>query len=438
MVNGRLSAVLIWTIFVIIIFIGSGTVFAKDTINPTVVSIDPTNNSYISSSNQVIKLAFSEPIKTGTGFVELRTNNSHISVNKTVTNKILTIKPNSVLKTGSTYTLYLHSNSYTDLAGNPVSLYNSSFKVNTNKGSMVYLQKISSDTTVNGQTSYAKYAIYQKPSNCTTWNRYLFNHMVNKAKPGVNGAENDYRIYKLQNVVSGTITTSSLDIKATEDLTSPGNWEKALRIAGKSEKIGGMHGYEIYTGIIFIEDGKRIFPDTNLITKCNNLQICETSDLFNPNNPAQVVAKTTTIYEWNGETLKLRNIYKWKINTRVVEAYAAMFPTRDSPTVTSRGEIKGSSEENFQTRTKVLHLNSAMGVVWNNKNNLHMSMEITNPKTALNNYLNSGNSKIGETWFRTSGKYIKLYMSRVSPPKSEKITPNTVWDIRTVYKVWNE
>ncbi|ADZ10530.1 hypothetical protein Metbo_2316 [Methanobacterium lacus] len=425
-------------ILIFILFSVLGTVSAKDVSKPAVVSMDPVNNSCILSGSPVLKVVFSENIKLGTDYVELRNSNKKdIPINKSLNNSILTIKPNTILTNGSKYTLYLHSGSYTDFAGNSMNIYSTCFTVKTAPSYQIYLEKIQTDMKIKGKSVYAEYAIYQKPTNSTTWNRYLFNHIVNKAKTGVNGPENDYRISKLQNVVLND-NTKNLQIKSSTDLTSPGNWEKAVLLTGKSEKIGGMHGYENYTEIVFYKDGKLLFPNiNNPITKCKNLQIKETSNLFNPNNPSQIVAKTITTYEWNGEALKIQNIYNWKINTTVLEAYVAMFPTKNSPTVTSEGKINGLLTENFQTRTTDLHGNSAIAVVWNNLNNLHMSMEITNPIIAFNNYSNTGNTTHGETWFRTASSYIKLYMSRVCQPKTEKITPNTTWNIQTTYKVWN-
>ena len=202
--------------------------------------------------------------------------------------------------------------------------------------------------------------------------------------------------------------------------------------------IGGMHGYEQYTGITFYENSVKVIPNlNNPVIHCNNLKILETTNLLNPNNLKQVIAKTTTMYEWNGKNLRIHTIYNWKINATVTKAYVAMFPTKNSTTVSTKGQITGLPIENFLTRRNELRGNSAMGTVWNNVNNLHMSMEILNPSIALNNYLNNGNNGNGKTWFRSFGSYIKLYICRVNSPKYEKINDTSIWDIQTRYNIWN-
>ncbi len=120
----------------------------------------------------------------------------------------------------------------------------------TSTNHTVYFREIQSDRIINGTQSYAQYAIYQKPTNSTSWNLYQFNHIVNAPQPGVNGPENEYRIYKLQKVILGNNSTNFPNAVSSVDLTSPGNWEKALQLNG-TPLIGGMHGYEQYTGITF-------------------------------------------------------------------------------------------------------------------------------------------------------------------------------------------
>lgn len=114
-----------------------------------------------------------------------------------------------------------------------------------------------------------------------------------------------------------------------------------------------------------------------------------------------------------------------------------MFPTKNTPTVSSMGQIAGLPVENFSTRTTELRGNSAKGTAWNNINNLHMSMEILNPSTALNNYLNNGNTFHGKTWFRTFVNYNKLYIFHVDSPKYESVNNTSKWDIQTKYTIWN-
>ncbi len=435
----KYKSVLVLIIFITVISMFAGAVSAaKGTTSLTVSSVDPVNNSVNVAADKVVKVTFSKPVKAGNKWTELKDNNGNsISTTRSLGSRVLTIAPNTLLKNGK-YKLYLHSVCYSDLAGNPLKLYNTSFTIgNTPTGSSVYLQKIQADRIINGTHYYAQYAIYQKPTKSANWNRYLFYHIVNPSHFGINGPENVYRIYKLQNVVLSNSSNYFPYIKSSKDLTAPGNWEKAIQLSGKP-LIGGMHGYELYTGITFYENGIRINPDiNNSVTSCNNLQIIENSNLINPNKLSQVIATTTTLYDWNGQNLRIHTIYNWKINATVTKACVAMFPTKNTPTVSSMGQIAGLPVENFSTRTTELRGNSAKGTAWNNINNLHMSMEILNPSTALNNYLNNGNTFHGKTWFRNFYNYNKLYISRVDSPKYESVNNTSKWDIQTKYTIWN-
>jgi hypothetical protein len=440
MILGRIMKkyknVLILIILFAIIAIFTGAVSATHITAPRVSSVDPVNNSFNVPSYKVITVEFSKSIKEGNKWSELKNNKNSISTTNTITNNTLTLKPNTILKNGTKYTLILHSGSYKDLSGNPVALYSTCFTVSKTFSS-VYLKKIQTDKIINGKQYYAQYAIYQKPTNSNYWNRYLIYHIVNQPETGVNGPENEYRIYKLQNVISDN-THSFIDTHNFKDLTAPGNWEKALQLS-ETPLIGGMHGYELYTNILFYENGLRIIPGIDHpITSCNDLQIIENSNLLNPNNLSQVIAATTTSYDWNGQDLNIHTIYNWKINATVTTAYAAMFPIINDPTVSSIGQISGLPIENFLTRTIELRGDSAKGTVWNNINNLHMSMEILNPSTALNNYLNNGDKSHGKTWFRTlNAFYNKLYITRVDSPGYESVNNTSRWDIQTRYTIWN-
>ena len=54
-----------------------------------------------------------------------------------------------------------------------------------------------------------------------------------------------------------------------------------------------------------------------------------------------------------------------------------------------------------------------------------MSIKISKPKPALNNYCYNRNVTNGKTWFRKVFSYIKLYMSRINSQKYELIDKTT-------------
>lgn len=105
------------------------TLSTPDTTPPTVTSIDPTNNAVNVPSNKVIEVTFSENIKGGSYWIELlNSSGKAVNISKSVSGKVLTIKPTSNLAE-SKYKLVLHTGSVTDLAGNPQALKSYVFSV---------------------------------------------------------------------------------------------------------------------------------------------------------------------------------------------------------------------------------------------------------------------------------------------------------------------
>ena len=103
-----------------------------------------------------------------------------------------------------------------------------------NTKSKVYLRVLQS-TGFNSDHVfvYDKFIVYQKPENNAKWCRYLFNRIVTASKPGVKGPEDNYRIYQLQNIDLTKDNPSyypNITDLNVEDLTTTGNWEKAVQI----------------------------------------------------------------------------------------------------------------------------------------------------------------------------------------------------------------
>jgi len=99
-----------------------------DHITPKVTAVNPANNSIILNSKS-IKVTFSESIKAGTNWVELKKGNKLVSTKISISSKSLSITPTTALATGVKYKLILHQNSVKDLSGNGLSRYETSFTV---------------------------------------------------------------------------------------------------------------------------------------------------------------------------------------------------------------------------------------------------------------------------------------------------------------------
>ena len=309
--------------------------------------------------------------------------------------------------------------------------------------SKVYLRMLqSTGNNSNGTFVYDKFSIYQKPAYSSKWCMYSFNRIVTAAKLGVNGPEDNYRIYKLQNVdltkPNPTYFPNASNINI-EDLTIPGNWEKAIQIGSKTAPlIGGMHGYEQHVSIDYYADNTKFTPKLGYITVCDQLKIVVVSDLLDPDNCETVVATTNCEYLWNGEELLLNTTYNWKVSTTVYRAYAAMFPVKRDECVSTIGQIDGLPQETLTLNRKILRCNSGKGTTWNYVNNLKLSLELLNPEIALANYAYNGDANNGKTYFNNVGSYNKLYITRVHSPYFEIVNNTTIWNIESRYRILND
>ena len=108
------------------------TTFTTDSTAPTVKSIDPANKATNVPINKTIKVTFSESIKAGTLSIGLMNTNTgkYISINKSVSGNTLTITLNSELTKATQYLLILDNGCITDLAGNPLKKYCTTFTTN--------------------------------------------------------------------------------------------------------------------------------------------------------------------------------------------------------------------------------------------------------------------------------------------------------------------
>jgi transglutaminase-like putative cysteine protease len=119
-------------------------VITQDKTKPKVIRSDPAYKANIVPT-KTIKITFSEAIKMGNGFIELRNNKGKISIKTAIKGNALYIKPLKSLA-GGNYVLYIHTGSVKDLAGNNVKLFGTRFNV------------VPPKKTVSS-TSFAKYLV---------------------------------------------------------------------------------------------------------------------------------------------------------------------------------------------------------------------------------------------------------------------------------------
>jgi outer membrane protein assembly factor BamB/methionine-rich copper-binding protein CopC len=104
--------------------------YTIDTTAPTVISINPANNSS-SKSVSLINVTFSKPIKIGNNNITLKDSTGKaVAFTTSINGSILIVTPVSALTAG-TYTLTLGNGAITDLAGNALAAYTSKFTIDT-------------------------------------------------------------------------------------------------------------------------------------------------------------------------------------------------------------------------------------------------------------------------------------------------------------------
>ena len=81
-----------------------GTNFATDSAAPTVKSVDPVNKAVNVAVDKVIKVTFSEAIKSGTNWIELKSSNGTVlNTTPSINGNVLTITPNNPLTKATKY-----------------------------------------------------------------------------------------------------------------------------------------------------------------------------------------------------------------------------------------------------------------------------------------------------------------------------------------------
>ena len=101
----------------------------SDITAPTITATDPAQNEVNVSKSQVITVTFSEDIKAGSNWIEvLNSSGSPVPLTTSINDNVLIINPEVPFSNGK-HLLIIHTGSVTDLAGNQVAAYVSSFTV---------------------------------------------------------------------------------------------------------------------------------------------------------------------------------------------------------------------------------------------------------------------------------------------------------------------
>lgn len=186
---------LLFGLIILLSIIFSGSVSANTSfvnnsqhhvLNSHVTTVDPANNSLNIKSTKQIKVSFSNNIKKGTGWIQLKNNKEYVNITKNINSNYLKVNHSKPLKSGK-YTLILHTGAVETQNGRSLPLYVSKFTVDN------IPPKIRYSHPSNGYIGYSKQSgIYIK-----------FNEAI---QPGSN-----YKFIRVINLKTGK--TSEIKIK---------------------------------------------------------------------------------------------------------------------------------------------------------------------------------------------------------------------------------
>lgn len=117
--------------------------------SPSVATIDPANNAVNVALNKVIKVTFTEPVKAGSMFIELKkiSSGALIPITKSISGNVLTIK-HALLQAATKYTLILHTGCVVDYDGNPLALSSIKFTTTSKDGPYTINQVVTAGKNV--------------------------------------------------------------------------------------------------------------------------------------------------------------------------------------------------------------------------------------------------------------------------------------------------
>ena len=168
---------------------------------PYLTITDPINKAVKVDRNKVITLAFNKPIKAGNMRIYLKTSNGTlVTIYKSISGNVLTIKHTSLLKANTQYTINLYNGCIKDLNGNLVTNKAITFTTGTNIAPSGLSDLITTSfDIINWQTGqytssflpimhdYALIGITNKGTKTSgnfTMNLYMNNILVNSTKTG--------------------------------------------------------------------------------------------------------------------------------------------------------------------------------------------------------------------------------------------------------------
>lgn len=143
-----------------------------------------------------------------------------------------------------------------------------------------------------------------------------------------------YRLYHFEDTDNNcdgwqifSVSTANDSLGNAQEFTVTGEWECAIHLDGRDDFSGGhTHGDEIMTDFTVLLDGNPVDITTlTSNTVFHNLQIIQTSFLYDPDDHTTEIADHGKEYIFNDRKLTLNQSLKWKVAEDLTNCFLAMF-----------------------------------------------------------------------------------------------------------------
>lgn len=150
---------------------------------------------------------------------------------------------------------------------------------------------------------------------CCGYVLYEFTHSMDK--------EINCNCWRIQNAFQ-----CDEELNIVKRLTEQGEWECAVRLAGRSDFSGGAaHGDEIFKHMRMLMDG-RVMEVESLgdLTEFSTLSIVEASILYDPEDSITEIAEHGKTYIFSEKGVDIEQYLLWKVKEELANCFMAMFP----------------------------------------------------------------------------------------------------------------
>lgn len=211
-------------------------------------------------------------------------------------------------------------------------------------------------------------------------------------------------------------------------LTTSGEWEAAIHLAGKPDFSGGIaHGDEIVTSLKVFVDGEYVDPTTLTdIRDFKEIRIIETSNMYDPDDNTTLICKHGSEHIFNSEGVIVNQNIIWSIACSPSTCYLAMFPPAkfgsDKLYMDTNYEVETLPTSNYRNT----YPKAKSAVIYNETNGFWAEFSIPKYPTGL-----SGGDYF---WVMDNGgsNYNKMYYVVTT---GTTVQPNDMWQAQTVYKL---